>query len=309
MQIGEAIQEATKFWRVPIARRNIMLNKLLTALVIAVLSVGGFIYAFKSQSATKANVQNYQIESLLKQMQAAEWNTRSTAFYKLLDLAFGGKFNGQTWQIRSALSKFSRKRPTYADEINLTLIRLLETENNFLREHGEKFEQTGETLTEEYTNYHGDLIGTVADLKDSRAVNALVGAINTGNMATDGLAEIASFSLNIIAEKVDGSDSLTRHSATRVLSHMLEPANINRLETEIPGSREKIKNLLIKKAKDADYNVRLSAIDGLAKLQDADAVKVLEEVSENDLYQSTKGGTTSYPVREAAKKHLSRLRK
>jgi hypothetical protein len=286
-----------------------MLNKLLTALVIAVLSVGGFIYAFNSQSATKANVQNYQIESLLKQMQAADWNSRSTAFYKLLDLAFGGKFNGQTWQIRSALSKFSRKRPTYADEINLTLIRLLETENNFLREHGEKFEQTGETLTEEYTNYHGDLIGTVAGLKDSRAVTALVGAINTGNMATKGLAEIASFSLNIIAEKVDGSDSLTRHSATRVLSHMLEPANINRLETKIPGSQEKIKNLLIKKAKDADYNVRLSAIDGLAKLQDADAVKVLEEVSENDMYQSTKGGTTSYPVREAAKKHLSRLRK
>jgi hypothetical protein len=286
-----------------------MLNKLLTALVIAVLSVGGFIYAFKSQSATKANVQNYQIESLLKQMQAADWNNRSTAFYKFLDLAFGGKFNGQTWQIRSALSKFSRKRPTYADEINLTLIRLLETENNFLREHGEKFEQTGETLTEEYTNYHGDLIGTVAGLKDSRAVTALVGAINTGSMATNGLAEIAPYSLDVVAEKADSSDYSIRHSAAIALSQMLEPANINRLESEAPGSREKIKNLLIRKAKDANFNVRLSAINGLAKLQDRDAVQVLEDISRNDMYQSTKGGTTSYPVREAAKKHLSYLRK
>lgn len=306
------------------------MNKLLTALVVIVLLAVGFVLAFKSQSATKIkasqvsknedttdlksqsetriNVKNEQLANLLKQMRAVDWNTRETAFYHLLDLAFGGEFNGQNWQIPTALARLSKKYPANADEINLTLIRLLETENNFIRKHEKKFEQTGETLTEEYTNYHGDLIGTVADLKDSRAVNALVGAINTGNMATNGLAEIAPYSLDAVAEKADSDDWSTRSSAVWTLSKMLEPANINRLETKIPGSQEKIKNLLIKKAKDADYNVRLSAINGLAKLQDADAVKVLEEVSENDLYQSTKGGATSYPVREAAKKHLSRMK-
>lgn len=286
-----------------------MLNKLPTALVIAVLSVGGFIYAFKSQSATRTNVQNDQIESLLKQMQAADWNNRSTAFYKLLDLTFGGKFNGQTAQIPSVLSKLSRKHPDNADKINLTLIRLLEIENNLIREQEKKFDLTGETLTEEYTNYHGDLIGTVAGLKDSRSVNALVNAINTGNMATKGLAALAPFSIDIVAEKVDSEDWLTRSSATRVLSQILESANINHLQSEIPGFREKIKNFLIRKAKDADHNVRLSAIAGLAKLQDADAIKVLEDISQSDLYQSTKGGRTSYPVREAAKKHLTPLQK
>lgn len=286
-----------------------MLNKLLTVLVIGVLSVGGFIYAFKSQSATRTNVQNDQIESLLKQMKNSDWNTRRTAFYELLKLGFGTDFNGQTAQIPSALSKLSRKHPDNADKINLTLIRLLETENNLIREQEKKFELTGETLTEEYTNYHGDLIGTVAGLKDSRSVNALVGVINTGNMATKGLAALAPFSIDTVAEKVDNEEWSTRSSATRALSQMLEPANINRVESEAPGSREKIKNLLIRKAKDADYNVRLSAINGLGKLHDREAVQVLEDISRNDMYQSTKGGTTSYPVREAAKKHLNHIQK
>lgn len=287
-----------------------MLNKLLFAFIMTVLLVLGFLYAPKFQSVAKVDVQDNQLVSLLNQMRVADWNNRSTAFYELLDLAFAGKFNGRTPQIPSALSRLLTKYPTNADEINLTLIRLLETENNLVREHERKFELTSETLTEEYTNYYGDLIGTVAGLKDSRAVNALVGAINTGNMATNALAELAPFSIQTISEKVDSDDFPTRSAAVRVLSQMLDPANINRLETEIPGSREKIKQLLIKKAKDVDYNVRLSAIDGLAKLQDADAISTLEDISKNDPYQSNvvRGGMKPYLVREVAKKHLSRIK-
>ncbi len=287
-----------------------MLNKLLIAFVISVFLVVGSLSALKFQSLAGVNVQNDQVVKLLKQMKAADYNSRRIAFYELLDLGFGSKFNGQTWQIPSALSKLSRKRQTDADEINITLIGLLETENNLIREHEKKFGQTGETLTEDYTDYYGDLIAAVAGLKDSRSVTALVGAINTGNMATNALAELAPFSINMVTEKVDSDDLLVRGSATRVLSKMLEPTNINRLETQLPGSREKIKQLLVKKAKDADHNIRLTAINGLAKLQDADAVSVLEDVSKNDPYESkgAKGEIKSYPVREAAKKHLSRMK-
>lgn len=287
-----------------------MLNKIIIAFSMIILVIAGFIYAFKPQSIARVFAQNDQIESLLKQMGDPDWNNRETAFYKLLELGFEGKFNGQTWRIPSALSKLSSKHPTNADEINLTLIRLLETENNLVREHEDKFELTGETLTEDYSDYYGDLIGTVAGLKDSRSVNALAGAVNTGNMATKGLAELAPFSIDIIAEKVNSEDWSTRSSATRVLSQMLEAANINRFEMKIPGLREKIKQLLIKKTKDSDYNVRLSAIDGLAKLQDADVIKVLEDISKNDSYESNvaKGRIKSYPVREAAKKYLSQMK-
>lgn len=287
-----------------------MLNKLFTAFVMAILLAAGFLYASKFQSAARVNVQSDQIETLLKQMKANDWESRSTAFYKLLDLSFGGEFNGQTGQIPAELSKFSAKHPNNADEINTTLIWLLETENNFMREYAKKFEITGEALTEEYTNYHGDLIGTVAGLKDSRAVNALIGAINTGGMATNGLAEIAPFSIDAVAEKAVSDDWSTRSSAAIVLSQMLKPANIDRFETENPGLRERIKQLLIIKAKDSDYDVRLSAIEGLAKLPDTDVVKVLEDISKNDPYQSktSDGGTNSYRVREAAKKHLSQMK-
>lgn len=295
-----------------------MLNKLFAAFVVAVFLVAGFLYASKFQSFAKVdtqkdarvNPQHDQIASLLQQMQSADWESRSIAFYRLLDLAFEGEFNGRTGQIPSALSKLSKKYPANADEMNLTLVRLLETENNFVREHEKKFEQTRETLTEDYTDYYGDLIGTVAGLKDSRAVTALVGAINTGNMATNGLAELAPFSIDVVAEKVDSNDLLTRDAAVMTLSQMLEPANIKRLETQIPGSRDKIKQLLIGKTKDADFNVRLSAIEGLAKLPDADAVKVLEDISKNDPHQfnPVNGKIKSYPVREAAKKYLNQMK-
>lgn len=293
-----------------IKRRNTMLNKLFITFVTAILLVAGFLYASKFQDAAKVNAQNDQIEVLLKQMKASDWESRETAFYKLLDLIFGGEFNGQTGQIPAELSKFSGKHPKNADEINTTLIWLLETENDFMRAHAKKYEITGEALTEEYTNYHGDLIGTVAGLKDSRAVNALIGAINTGSMATNGLAEIAPFSIDAVVERADSNDLLTRDVATIVLSKMLEPTKISRLETQLPGSREKIKQLLLRKVKDTNQYIRQSAIDGLAKLPDADVIKVLEDISKNDLYQTdpANGKMKSYPVRDAAKKQLNRIK-
>lgn len=284
-----------------------MLNKVLTASFLIAVSVTGLIYTFNLPGFAKANVQDDQIENLLKQMEDSQWNIRKNAFYKLLESGFGSEFRGRTAQIPDALSNLLRKHPANADKINLTLIRLLETENNLVQEQNGKFELTGQVLTEDYTNYHGDLIATVAGLKDARAVTALMGAINTGNLAINGLADLAPFSIDIVAEKANSDHMLTKNSATITLSKMLEPANINRLESYIPGSREKIKNLLLRKAQDADFNVRLSAIGGLAKLQDADAIKVLQEVSQNDSYQIVKGGTTSYPVREAAKNHLNRI--
>ncbi len=287
-----------------------MLNKLFVAFVAAVLLVTGFLYTSKFQSVAKVNVQNDQIEVLLSQMKSTDWNTRSDAFYQLLDLSFGNKFDGQTGRIPAALAEFSSKHPADADKVTITFIELLETENSFVKAQDKKFKLTGETLTEEYTNYYGDLIGTVAGLKDRRSVTALIGAINTGNMAIDGLAEIAPYSIDIVAEKANSNDSSIKGAATIVLSLMLKPATISHLETEIPGSRERIKQILIQKSEDADRFVRLSAIDGLAKLPtDADVVKILEDISKNDPYQSktTKGETKSYPVREAAKKHLSKI--
>lgn len=147
-------------------------------------------------------------------------------------------------------------------------------------------------------------------MKDSRSVDALVGAINTGNMATNGLADLAPFSIKKVIEKADSNDVLTRNAAIVTLSQMLKPINLNRLEMSVPGSRERIKQLLIKKAKDQDYNVRLASLGGLAVLPDADVVTVLIDAADNDPYESNliKGEVESYPVREAAQKYLNRVR-
>lgn len=74
-----------------------MLNNLLVRFVVIILLVTGLLYPSNFTSVVKVNAQNDeqvntqndQIAGLLKQMQAADWNSRFTAFYQLLNLAFG----------------------------------------------------------------------------------------------------------------------------------------------------------------------------------------------------------------------------
>src|SRR5207244_6893790 len=94
---------------------------------------------------------------------------RAAGFYKILTIA--NKDQQPTGSLRpraQALADYARKNPSVAT----ALIALLEREN--------RPDPSKENLSED--TYYGDLIGCVAALKGPRAVNALLGAINTGGM-------------------------------------------------------------------------------------------------------------------------------
>jgi len=199
----------------------------------------------------------------------------------------------------SALASLFKSYPQQADRIKAVLIRQLEEQNALRRRAA-----VG-SLSEEESNYYGDLIAAVAALKDPRALRGLLGAMKTGNMATSALAAFGRLALGPVLEKLnDGrSDTLTRSAAVDVISKMLDSDN---LPAEDSASRMEIGNALIKAARGKDPLVRLSAVEGLSKLPGADITALLEGLAKDDPYQaSSYGGAKGvYPVREAAKKAL-----
>src|SRR5688500_2706545 len=130
--------------------------------------------------AVSAGCSQNESARIIERFDSSDDTTRMIAFYELLDSAKAGQppardFPTSTLQWAS----YARKH----NDVALASIRLLERENHMM------FLEGG-TDSEEISNYYGDLIGHVAALENPQAVRALIGAITTGGMATDGLAAL-----------------------------------------------------------------------------------------------------------------------
>ena len=99
-----------------------------------------------------------QLGELVKRLEDPAPPNRSEAFYQLLWIGSGGDIHGRTYQIPSALANLYKQSPERADDIKIALITLLEKENAFVQAHRKEYEQTGNTLSEAYVDYYGDLI-------------------------------------------------------------------------------------------------------------------------------------------------------
>lgn len=145
-------------------------------------------------------------------------------------------------------------------------------------------------------------------LKDARAVNAMVGAMTTGNAATCGLASFGRVALEPVLVKLNSADRRTRLPAVIVLSEMLDPSNIGKVSD--PVSKAKIKEALVKAAANEDPFVRIGAIDGLSRLPDPDVIPLLEKLAQEDPYESSMHGGDKghFPARNEAKRALATLK-
>lgn len=234
---------------------------------------------------------------------------RIEGFYRLIEIGNNGDLRGNVSMIPAALSRLFVKVPERADEIKLKLIGLLERENSFIKESEKKYQTSGETLSEEYVNYHGDLIATVSALKDIRSMSALLGCIGNGEMVIDGLVALGRAAVEPLAGQLNSKDELVRQSATIVLARMIE-VNKTAIQSN-PITMTTIKRALIQSAQDDFHYTRLSAVEGLrnfAQENDQEVVLLLERLSQSDPYVASQNGNdpNRYPVREAAKKALQR---
>jgi hypothetical protein len=275
-----------------------MKKKILSLLIPCTITI------FSSISYTQESLpSNKEVTKLIRQLDDSDWKNRMDAFYRLIRLGHTDEMHGLTYALPSELTNLLKTVPEQSDEIKLALIKLLERENFFVEEQRKEYEKTGITLSEEYTNYYGDLIAAVTSLKDIRSLNALLGAINTGGMATSTLAEFGTAALDPVIGKLNSEDPLTRGSAAAVLTGMVE-------KVSDPISRGKIKQALIKACQDEKFYVRIDAIIGLGALGDQDVIPIIEKLAIEDPYEaSAHGGEKGYyPVRQKAEEVLQKLK-
>jgi hypothetical protein len=198
-----------------------------------------------------------------------------------------------------AFKTLLQRVPGKVSDLETSFIKTLIIENDYVR----RTNLANGTLTEEYSNYYGDLISVVSVVRDERSISALVGAIGTGNMATGALASIGAPAVDIVITSLRDPDKRNRQGAAITLGKMIGPESRMR---EDPPSMQKIKHALEIALRDPDANVRISTIDSLALLPDHDVILDLETISRRDPYKITRGaGQDIYPVREAAKKALA----
>ena len=225
------------------------------------------------------------LEQSIRQFADPDWRTRSQAFYTL-------------WKAgKPGLVDSLRRSPERYNTIKLALIGLLEREVAFSEEYESVYKKTGVPLGEAHGEYYGDVIEAVTSLKDVRSLKALIGVIETGHMATRTLAEFGSAALDRVVTVLNSDDIGKRQGASSVLAEMLDPKNASKVSD--PASREKIKNALIRAARDESLWVRLDSIKGLRKLDEPEIIRFLQDLATGDPDEI---------VRNAAKEALKKQR-
>lgn len=232
-----------------------------------------------------------EVSRIIERFDSREDTTRMVAFYELLELSKAGQppatdFRSSTLQ----WAKFARER----NDVALAAIRLLERENRMM------FSEGG-TDSEEISNYYGDLIGHVAALENPESVAALVGAITTGGLATNGLAALGDVAIPWLERLTRSADYEKRSAVMYALGAMLE----GQRPTVSPSGLVKARTLLLAGLKDRHYSVRVAAIFALRAAREVDVSAAISHLAESDSARITIAGQTHFPVRAAAKRWLA----
>lgn len=175
--------------------------------------------------------------------------------------------------------------PPDVNRLHLGIIRLLLRENSeSLKEQNEVKEaspangEAGVVEDEEESDYYSVLVSFVADLNDERAIPALLGAANTGGIATRGVARFGKRALDPTLAQVRGANADLAEGALWVIRDMLE----FRLVRD-PESHLRIKDALRSALRSSQFGVRVSAMGAIEYLDDREEfVPLLKEVAERD---------------------------
>ena len=274
-----------------------MIRKLLSLAIVFCLcsSVGA--------CAQDVTLNHDEIQSILGSMTSTDWQTRSRAFYRLLALGLEGDPHGKTHLFASALKTLAVQSPQDTSKVEMGLIGLLEQENAAIR----VFERTNRTMSEAQSDYYGDVIAAVTTLKSTASVDALLGAVNTGGMATRTLAGFGPIALGPLISRLNDPDFSVRSGVVTALSQMVADGNRQNLDT---ASLLKVEQALFRAASDSEVGVRLSAVTGLAEFSDQRARAALEKLADSDptfFPGEGEDGKDLYPVRNAATRALAKM--
>jgi hypothetical protein len=208
-------------------------------------------------SAQQMSTVDPTVSSVLVRMKSGTRTERSNAFDEAARFLGPGKAG-----------------PGDADRLRLGIIQLLIKENSAgLKEPDNEIQQgpsetgsaqnlphksDGEGYGEDESEYYAGLIAFVADLKDERAIPALLGAAGTGGMATRAIAGFGKKALDLTLAQVKSQDSDLASGALFVIRDMLEMRTVSG-----PDSLFQIKKTLRQALGSPEFVVRVSAMSAI----------------------------------------------
>jgi hypothetical protein len=232
----------------------------------------------------------------LDQLRSPTDSVRTRAFYAILSLANPHISTASLRPRAEGLARFARTRP----DLISSLSALLELENTRVQTAPQG------SLGEDWSDYYGDLIGCVATLRDARAMRGLLGAIGTGNMATDGLAALGDVAVPGVIRASRAQEAVTRFSAITTMHKMVHGTSGTALSS---SSTAAVREALLPALEDEFPNNRLMALDAIVAFHDDSVRAAIERLSRNDQFVETRGGHSIYPIREKAAGYLTTAQK
>jgi HEAT repeat protein len=257
-----------------------MLRPRTVATFLAVLL--SFVTIGTAQNGSAGNV-----SQLLQQLQSPSWESRSTAFYALLDLGAAPNVSVTPYDIPPKVKRLLQQFPTQADEIKLALIALLALENPNIQLGYQAIDQP--SIAEDQTEYYADLGAAVSSLNDPRAISSLVGAVLMGNIVTSALASFGDPAVHpLILQITTTTDDLVQFSSLFALERMLDPQNFQKLS---PQSLSKLQRAFRTASHSLDAETASEARTALAKLK-----SLAPDTEDDEGTTGCKGRTPSNPA-------------
>jgi hypothetical protein len=233
-----------------------------------------------------ASVQAQQPSLIAKAIAALEvalsgndWSGRRTAFYDLLTLGETVDMRTLSHRVSASVSNLVQTAPEEAEPLRDGLTSLLRIENSYSDTARREFLASGGTrgqLTEEYTDYYGDVVVAVAALNDGRTLDALLGAIRTGHPAISTVATFGIPTVDAVVPLLSASDGALRGAATLVLLEILKPQNFKKVNN--PVTILKIRSALNTATLDVSQPTRSFALEALVTLSGASVTRPFQMI-------------------------------
>ncbi len=231
-------------------------------------------------------------------MHSPDWQRRQKSFNALIDLGMGGKTS--LTAPRDGTRTLVDRYPELRDLMSMSLIELLQTEDNLAA--------ANTPLTPDHRNFYSDVVMAVSILHDPRSAQALLGAVDTGNMAVAAAAGLGNATLTpALAMLKAAKNRDDKLDMMVVLMQMAQPNNCAKLQGA--DAKRQLKQALIQAANDKEPLVRRSGIEGLMALGDRDTIPFLQHIADTDPETTGKPGALEYPIREYAKQAIETIQR
>ncbi len=246
----------------------------------AIARRAGLILALLGALAGEATAQ----EVRLQQLRSSVPEERMHAFYALL---YPDGMDGRHLRARAAaLASRARRDDALAQE----LIALAAREQKAMA-------GVPGSMSEDLSNYYGDVICVVAALADPRSLPVLLTALPNGRLATDGLVVLGDTAVPGVVARVGSEDEGVRSAAVLTLGKMAGSPARSRLSDR---SIAAIRSALLRALGDPNTFVRTNAVESLGAYGDAQVRASLVELAKRDTAAVMRGGARVFPVRDAA---------